>query len=323
MTLPLVSVIISTYNSSQYVVETLESVAGQTWRELELIITDDNSKDNTVELCSKWLEQHEDRFVVTNLLTSPINTGISANANRGLKVSEGRWIKFLGADDLLLANCIENNINYVINNPEAEVVFSKVNLYKNLFLEENYQRTVPGQIKPSSILWPDRSSESQYRMLLVSDRIHFSPSVFIRREAIVSVGGFDERFRLLEDYPLWLNLTKRGKRLFYFDNVTVNYRIHSDALNNKGLRIIVNPNYFKNESFRRMYIYPNLPKDIKYYQRYNYLVLHLFKIKILNKQSVFNRFLHSLVTAYLNPFKYLIWFKKRLFDLSELKEFYA
>ena len=73
---PLVSVVVMTYNSSKYVLETLDSIYNQTYLNIELIITDDCSTDKTFELCNKWLLQHQNRFIRIEFITNDINTGI-------------------------------------------------------------------------------------------------------------------------------------------------------------------------------------------------------------------------------------------------------
>src|SRR5450759_2313112 len=98
---PLVSIIVVTYNSSKYVLETLESAKAQTYQNIELVVSDDCSTDDTVEICRKWIEENNDRFVRTTLVTSPENKGIPANCNRGIKASKGEWIKLIAGDDLL------------------------------------------------------------------------------------------------------------------------------------------------------------------------------------------------------------------------------
>lgn len=65
---PLVSIVVTTYNSSKYVLETLESVKAQTYKNIELIISDDYSLDNTVEICKKWITENSDRFVNTKII---------------------------------------------------------------------------------------------------------------------------------------------------------------------------------------------------------------------------------------------------------------
>jgi len=320
----LVSVIISTYNSSEYVLETLSSVLNQSWKEVELIITDDCSTDTTLELCKEWLYLHEGRFVRTALLSSRINTGVSANANRGLQVARGNWIKFLGADDTLKTDCLSDNMTWLVNHPEIKVLFSKVEVYKDNFNPQNLLRTIPDDPHgKGSIVASERSAASQYKMLLLCDRIHFTPSVFINRETLISVGGFDERYKLLEDYPLWLKLTKGGYKLYYFDNVTVNYRIHENAINNTGKEYLINPNYFKTEDFRKSNTYPYLPADIRFSQRFSWFASRIFRFSFLNRNKKPNQLLLSLLTFYLNPFQCYISLRKHFDNNLKINEFYS
>jgi len=319
----LVSVIISTYNSSPFVVETLKSVSKQTWEELELIITDDCSGDDTVEVCHKWLSENGQRFVSSEILVSEKNTGVSANANRGLYAAKSNWIKFLGADDTLKPNCIEDNMSWITSRSEVKALFSRIEIYRDTFEPQNLVETTPGDPNnPKGIMASGRSAESQYKMLLLSDRIHFSPSVFLNRELLLSVGGFDERFKMHEDYPLWLNLTKNGHKLYFMDKVTVNYRRHLKAINNTDIPYLINPKYFKSDDFRKAYTYSYLPTDIRCNALFYWYASQIFRCDLLNRNKKPYRFLLALLTSYLNPFKYYINLKKHLNKNLKDNEFY-
>jgi alpha-1,3-rhamnosyltransferase len=319
----LVSVIIPTFNSAHYLIETLESVFNQTWKDIELIITDDASVDDTVEVSKRWLEENKGRFIESRLLLTESNTGVSANLNRGLKVANGAWIKFLGADDTLKTTFIEDNMEWVSNHSESFALFSKIEVYKNTFESENLIDCIPQDpFHVNGLFASNKDAVSQYKMLLMCDRIHFTPSVFLNKKALLDVGGFDERFKLLEDYPLWLSLTKNGYRLFFMDKVTVNYRQHSKAINNTGVKSLIHPNYFKQEGFRRIYTYPFLPVDVRFSQRFCWYVSQIFRIEWLNKDNEPSRLFHYLLTKVLNPFKYLIMFRKYFNSELSRDEFY-
>ena len=319
----LISVVVVTYNSSSFIIETLDSIAKQTWKEIELIITDDCSKDDTILKCKKWIEIHQSRFTRNCIIESKVNTGVSANANRGLKEASGDWISFPAGDDTLEPNCLSDNFNWIQKHPQIKVLFSYINVYKNKFHKDHFYKTLPSDpLHPKSIVAPGRSAESQYRMLLTTDRIHFTPSIFINKDILLSVGGFDERFKLLEDYPLWLNLTKKGCQLHFMDKVTVNYRIHSDAINNKGKDFLINPNYFKQEKFRRIYTYPYLPIDKFLEQRFEWFVSLIYYPSFMNKNNKLNRLILNFLTVYINPFRFIIKIKKLLFKNLAENEFY-
>lgn len=319
----LVSVVVVTYNSARFVIETLDSIAGQSWKNIELIVTDDCSKDHTVEICRKWMDQNQGRFFRTILVESEVNTGVSANINRGIKQSQGEWLSLPAGDDTLKPTCIEDNMTWIAEHPEVKVLFSRVELYDQVMDPSALMKTIPGEITPQSIVFPQRSVNSQYKMLLLADRIHFTPSLFLNKTILLEVGGFDERFKLLEDYPLWLNLTRNGHKLYFMDKVTVNYRSHANAINNSGNNDLINPNYFKMEDFRRIYTYPYLPADLRWNERFKWRVSQLFKNGSLRKNNPGNRFLYRLLAIYLNPFKYVILLKKKMNKKLVHDELYA
>jgi len=318
-----VSVIIATYNSSAFIIETLDSVYKLLWKDIELIITDDCSTDNTVVLCEDWLKRNRQRFLDTILVTSEINTGVSANVNRGLHKATGEWIKFLAGDDTMAPGCLTHNMEHVAANPEIRVLFSQLDVYRESFEEQNFIYTTPDEIHPYSIFWPERNAESQHRILLNSDRIHFAPTIFIHRETLLSVGGFDERFKEFEDYTLWLNLTRNGHKLYFLHKVTVNYRRHSNAQNNILVRHVVNPNYFKEEKMRKIYTYPHMPPLKRMHARFAWYASQVFRLKRLNRETKFNMKVHELLTFYLNPFSYVIAVMKRLDPKVRQNELYS
>jgi len=319
-----VSVIVVTYNSSQFVEETLESISKQTWKDIELIITDDRSEDNTVEVCLKWINKNSDRFLRTEIIESDINTGVPANANRGLYAAKGDWVAYIAGDDNFKPNHIKDNMDFIASRKEVKVLLSKIEVYQDSFKPENLIKVTPEDaFNPTSIMAPGRSADSQYRMLLRYDRIHYTPSLFINRETLISIGAYDERFRMLEDYPLWLNLTKNGYKLYFMDKVTVRYRRHSRSINKTVYEKLINDSYFNEEEFRKIYTYPNMPVDIKLNERFTWYVLQIFRINWLNRNTKLREFLLVLLSAYLNPFRYYIWIKKKLNKELKNNELYV
>lgn len=217
--MPLVSIIVVTYNSSKYVLETLESAKLQTYQNIELIITDDSSQDNTIEICKNWLFENKERFVRTELLTVNKNSGISGNCNRGLKKSRGEWLKFIAGDDLLLLNCIQDNIQYSTNK-SCSFILSKVKLSK------------PTDYRFMTIF--DRGyklggEKNQVKELLKGNCIP-ATGMFLKRSTILELNGFDERYPMLEDYPLWVNATIKGYRIEFMDLETTIYRTHPEGI---------------------------------------------------------------------------------------------
>lgn len=265
---PLVTIGVLTYNSSKYVLETLESAKAQTYKNIELIISDDCSTDNTVELCREWVEKNKERFVRCEILTVEKNTGIPANCNRRLRASKGEWSKGVAGDDILAPDCVENFINFVKENPEAEWVNSQVQFFNAVFRKENLTTLLDESHYP--FYDKGRTAEEQYNILLRGNPIH-APGVFLKKKVLDSVGGYDERFPFIEDHPLWLKLTKKGNMCYYMKKRTVFYRLHDSSVfasKNKGT--LFNSFYRKRLGFDKEYRLPYLSRfeRIAYYKNY-------------------------------------------------------
>ena len=219
-TQPLVSVPVITYNSSKYVLETLESIKAQTYQNIELIISDDCSTDNTVEICREWIEQNKSRFIRTVLLEAPINTGISANCNRAEAVCQGEWVKPIAGDDILMPECIEKCTNYVNNHPDTVYLFGKVSTFGSdanrcKKIEENFDYS-----------FFSLSIEQQLHHLIYNCNCIPASTAFYNVQIVKSLQIFnDERIPLLEDWPKWINLLKAGVRFVFVDATFVKYRV--------------------------------------------------------------------------------------------------
>ncbi len=308
---PLVSIVVITYNSSKYVIETLESAKSQTYQNIELIISDDSSIDNTVKNCQQWIEKNREWFIRIELITIPENTGVSANCNRGIKAAHGEWLKLIAGDDVLLPNCISDNIQYTWENKDAHIIFSQAKVYKNEFKKEWHQKDLPAKF-PNNLMHPLFTAEDQFKILILSDRITYTPSYFCNKQAILKVGGFDEINRLVEDYPMWLKLTKSGERLYYFHKPTVAYRSHPGATNNVGDQVLFKSSVINSFFARKKYAHPHLPWMMVARETWSYRISIIFKALGWNKNTASLRWLYALFTVYLNPFVYLHAINKRI-----------
>ena len=228
---PLVSVVVITYNSSQYVIETLESVRDQIYSNIELIITDDCSTDNTIELCKEWVKCNNSRFVRVEILTSIINTGVPGNCNRGYSAAHGEWIKGIAGDDILTKDGIEKFIREY--NGYDLVVFGNcrsfyvddfgVKVFNDTLYPEKYQKTIF-----------NLDVHQQFNELL-NQCLLCAPSSIIKKTLLQKVGCYDERYRRIEDWPFWLKCTRNNFRLAYQPVLLAYYRTnHGSITSHKG-----------------------------------------------------------------------------------------
>ena len=284
---PLVSVCVIAYNSSRTILETLESAQLQTYDRMELIIADDGSNDNTVELCRDWIKTNGDRFVRCELIEAGCNKGIAANFNRAWKSARGEWIKSIAGDDVLMPDCIERNVEFVTGR-DCRIVFSTIRAFKN---NENNKKTFLFDL-PTNEEKPffNLSAKDQYEALLIDNLGPTAPSSFIHSELLKEVGYANENFPFLEDYPLWLELTKRGHQLVLLDCPTIYYRFEDSITRNKG--IYASPIYF---SSLRKFWYEKIQQELGCRNRKIqikkevYFIQMTIAIKLLrNKPNKFN-----------------------------------
>lgn len=299
----LVSIIVVTYNSSEYVLETLESAKAQTYQNIELIISDDCSKDNTVEVCQMWLDKNKDRFVRVELITSEKNTGIPANSNRGVKNAYGNWIKIIAGDDALLPNCIYDFVEFTQQNHECKLIHSRILKYNNTFDEIN----LVGENKNNEIFVDCKyTSEDQFSILLMKNQV-MAPTVFINKQVLMDVGFFDESIPLCEDYPMWLNLTKKGFKFYFLNKVTVKYRLHDSSISQSKNQIF-SSGYFKVEAdVYKKWIKPDANIIIRFLQEYMIRIKEVIEFLRMNNRR--NRFYRLTFRILKKPF---VFYYKRL-----------
>lgn len=291
----IVSVIVLAYNSERTILETLESIAKQDYRKLELIVSDDSSKDNTLKIVEDWIKENKKRFEKIIVHSNEVNKGVSANLNIAFGLTVGNWVKIIAADDILIFDCISNNYNFVISNNIKSIVTSKIKPFKINALEKIYIENDNNEldyIKKISKL----DSNMQYKKLLIRDILN-SPTIFINREVFLKVGGCDERIRNIDDWPLKIKLTKFGYKIHFLDKETVMYRIgNSVSHTNLGL---YNINHLKNvRNLKKIICYPEISKwnILYYYQELIILAKDWIIISILkNRNTILTRNINKIL----------------------------
>ena len=249
---PLVSVPVITYNSSRIVLETLDSIKAQTYQNIELIVSDDCSTDNTVELCRHWIEQNKSRFVRTELLTVEKNTGVAGNCNRAGVACQGEWVKGIAGDDLLMPSCIQDCIDYVAEHPDTIYLFGRC---KAFGADEKRCAEVD---KVFDYSFFDLTQEEQLHRLVFGENCVPATTAFYNRGRAAKVGvKNDERIPLLEDWPKWINLIRAGVKLHVVDKVLVKYRVGGISTGHRlNLKM-----YMSERKFCLYYQYPEWYKE--------------------------------------------------------------
>lgn len=218
---PLVSIIIVTYNSSRFVTETLDSAITQTYPNIEIIITDDCSTDDTVQLCREWILNHKGSEKRLQLITVEKNTGIAGNANRGAAAAKGDWLKFIAGDDILASTAIENYMDYIGTQPGVLHMIAGLIPFSGDFKYADLNK--PEKVIAAYLYQDEVTAEEQFKVIT---KMFFGsgPTYFINANALRECGGFDERFPMQEDYPLFIKMIGKGYKMMYMEKITVYYR---------------------------------------------------------------------------------------------------
>lgn len=229
---PLVSVIIPTWNAASFLARTLDSVFAQTWPSFEVIIVDDGSTDSTPML----LQEYTDRVVVVDVEHSG---GPSRPRNRGIEQARGDFIAIFDSDDLMEPDKIATSLEALQAVPHADLVFTNFRSIdaNDRTLSDDYladyhefrQALIPTETPDVSILDPDRA----LRLLIHANFIGAS-SVTCRREALNRTGPFDESMKNADDIDMWMRMASQGRVFVFLDRVLHSYRINPGGVTSRG-----------------------------------------------------------------------------------------
>lgn len=221
---PLVSVVVITYNSERYILEGLKSIEGQTYDNIELIISDDCSTDNTVEICKEWINNNCNKIKRIQLIEAAQNTGVAGNLNRGIMASKGDWIKTLSGDDQFLPNTIKDYVEY-INNVRCDIVFGRSLIVGDEeSITEYYDKLYNHYIYPKLKRGINQKRENLKSLLITS------PGLFYSRKLYDKIGGYDERYQFCEEDPFLFKVYSHGYNIEFLDKIVYKYLVRPDSL---------------------------------------------------------------------------------------------
>jgi|SRR5919199_1486969 glycosyltransferase involved in cell wall biosynthesis len=187
--MPTISVIVPAYNASRTILKTIESVQQQNFSDFELIVINDGSTDQTLELLNTIKDPRLQVF-------SYSNGGLPTARNRGISHATGEFITFLDADDLWAPDKLELQLAALQQHPEAGVAYSWT-----YYMDEQGESVHIGA--------PVFFEGNVYSKLLVGNFLDSGSNPLIRRRAIESVGEFDPTLKSCEDWEYWLRLSAR------------------------------------------------------------------------------------------------------------------
>lgn len=210
---PLISICMPAYKGEHTVVKAIQSILDQTYKNIEVIVVDDCSPDNTYELVQTIKDER------LKLYRNNTNLGMVGNWNKSVSYATGKYVHMVHSDDILLPNCIENKVKFLESHPNDDFVMifnatQIINENGKVLMNRHY--TKRNLVLDGKLL----ALES-----LRKRNLYGEPSnVLFRKDAFDYVGGFFSELKYVTDWDMWLRLSPFGK-VGYIDMVLVKYRV--------------------------------------------------------------------------------------------------
>lgn len=286
MATPLVSVCIPTFNGAAYLAEALASVKAQTFKNYEVVISDDNSQDNTLQIAEAFKKEVD--IPVYIHCHSP--KGIGANWNNCINKANGLYIKFLFQDDLMAHNCIEKMVDLIKSNDHVGLVACK----REFILNEQYisddinkwmknfgnlQQNIPYEDRGDYLILNKKIFKARSFLSSPLNKIGEPSTYLFKKDLIAEIGYFREDLKQVLDYEFCYRVLKISS-IAVIKEKLIQFRLHENQATNinKGkdqndykiyYEIIAN-NYFW---------YLNFKSQLKILKNQYPIIKYIFRIK--------------------------------------------
>lgn len=209
MTAPHVTVLVAVHNGERHLRASIQSVLAQTFEDFELLVVDDASTDGTREILDAFAEPR------MRILTNTQNLGLTRSLNRGLREARGRYVARQDADDLSDPPRLARQVALLESRPELALVASQ------------YRRIDDSGEVESAREVPTEAIDIRWRLLFLNAFTH--SSVTFRRDVVLALGGYDERYSYAQDYDLWSRIAA-AHEVAALPESLVRYRRTADSM---------------------------------------------------------------------------------------------
>ncbi len=212
---PKVTVLMPVYNGAQYLHEAIDSILNQTFADFEFLIINDGSTDGSLDIIKSY---NDNRIKLVNNET---NLGIVETLNKGIKQARGKYIARMDCDDISMPERLEKQVKFLEVNPEISVVASHIILIDKNGKEFDYWKQDM-----------ETRTVKEISHFLAIENCIAHPTVMMDR-SVVSIIGYNKRFKNSEDWALWLILIAAGYKIAKLDEIHLKYRIHTGSISVK------------------------------------------------------------------------------------------
>ncbi|MEL6460301.1 MAG: glycosyltransferase [Cyanobacteria bacterium J06621_15] len=262
-----ISVIVPVFNAKKTIKETIYSILNQTFKDIEVIVSDDCSTDSTLEIVKSISDSR------IKVISNPTNTGVSETRNRGIAQAQGEYISFIDADDLWTPDKLESQWQVLQNNPQAAVAYSWTDYInaEGKFIKSGRRVIANGDI---------------FTKLLQINFLENGSNPLIRHKALAEIGGFDKSLVAAEDKDMWLRLAANYE-FVCVEKPQILYRQSKNSLSTNlktmedtSLKVIERAfKYAKAEKFQHL-------KRQTISQMYQYLTFKAIEVPIEKRQPL-------------------------------------
>lgn len=204
-----VSIIVPLYNYAHHVVETLDSVAVQSTKDITLIVVDDCSTDNSVDTVHQWMQRQPKNRMGMMLARNRSNAKLSITRNTGIDLSRSNYCFMLDADNILYPRCIEKHVAALVARPDADAAYSLLEVFEG-------QADVIG----AGVFTKDGLKHGNF----------IDAMAMFRRSMLLAMEGYENIRYGWEDYDLWLRMVKEDKIALHIPEILARYRQHNSSM---------------------------------------------------------------------------------------------
>lgn len=258
----LISIIVPVYKVEKYLKRCLDSIINQTYTNLEIILVDDGSPDNSGKICDEYALK-DNRITVIH----KENGGVSSARNTGLNSSTGKWISFVDSDDWIDENYFSTMMRNI--NDDVDVIICSYNRVVN----EKYEQ-IRYFYKTKSL----NNYEYLNNVLNPQSGFGFCHMKLYRKKVIHEI-NFNENLKVGEDALFNLKISSNIKKAIFIPDTLYNYRINSESVVKK-FDIEYVQKYLKAMQYTKEYIFNNYKDKFVYQNYYNYVAFHLLLISV-------------------------------------------
>lgn len=218
-----ISIITASYNYENYIKETVQSVLSQTYNDWEMIIVDDCSTDNSIDVIKSY---NDDRI---KLFVNEKNLGLKETLKRGIKEASSDWIVFLESDDVLAPDYLAKKVEIAQKYNDINLIFNDCEFFGN---EERVKAFEHALKKTRSLLQNQSYPKKMLYDFYQSNKIFTFSSVMAKRSHLLKV-NFNPKLDYLIDWHLWIQLSSLGK-FYYLPEKLTKWRLHKNSYINSS-----------------------------------------------------------------------------------------